>query len=107
MSVGLFGAGGEIFRLWNNYAVDGYGVWGVCGMHGPQQQREAMTTVPSCASCKWCHLPTDSTNINDGHCEVVVDPFSGSAIPVKQARQDTWSGFNLPCGYAGALWQAK
>lgn len=67
-----------------------------------------MTSYPvkSCQSCGWCSH-TASGNLNDATCGAVVDPFTGKPLNVKIARQETWSGWPLPCGYSGTLWKAK
>lgn len=67
-----------------------------------------MTPVKSCQACKWC-VDAPSKIFHEAVCIAVVDPFSGEPMPVTIARQEQHPThkFSLPCGYIGALWQAK
>lgn len=59
-------------------------------------------TIPACKDCKSCVL-TQSKSLNEARCSAVTDPLTGASMPLPQARMDTWNGYNLACGYKGAL----
>lgn len=65
-------------------------------------------TAPACKDCAFC-TDNGSGNFNEFTCSEVVDPFTGSPLNIKVARQEKHPtmNFTLPCGYHGALFEAK
>ena len=63
-----------------------------------------MAYAGSCKDCKHCDGDVMQSS---SRCRVVFDPVRGTKMPITHARMDTWNGYTLPCGYAGALWEGK
>lgn len=66
--------------------------------------------VEACSTCKFCIVPAGASatpTAGNMKCAVVVDPVTGTPMPLPQARYDTYQGYTLPCGYAGAKWEGK
>lgn len=63
-------------------------------------------TAKTCLNCRYCEVPTNG-EWAQGRCTVIHDPVTGDDLPPQIARQDTWGNYKMPCGYAGAMWEAK
>lgn len=64
-----------------------------------------MTSKP-CTTCAGCEISADG-NLAFSHCNWVRHPVDNTPMPVLDARRDTWNGYTMPCGFAGAKWVEK